>query len=379
MGLDVSGVDTTGLDDLIAGIETEFGALENPLDALVGTWGELFDENKAGDVLGAALDVVGQKMAAAMLSGFSSAMSNAYANWVDTVNQNVLGAMAAPLEDARANGKGLINAMIDAGVMEEAIGRLITWSDDIAIQIETWTSGLATTIGTWLSTQATNLSTWFTERLTDVTTWLGNVWTTFSTKMTELGTLISTKWEEYKTSIETWWGKAQTFLEDIDLLQVGKDILDGLWSGLKNKWSGIKKWLEDKAALVEGIWRKISGTQSPSKKMQAVGLDLMGGLELGMETRWAKVERSAARMADSLMGGFSSSALAPVPAGMSMAMSGLALGGPTSGDAGPTERTLHLILDIPGMGRAIGQVTENTKTGEMSAGRLTLHGTSKSV
>jgi len=370
-------------DTLIGELDTIFGGLDEEVGTTADIWGGLFDENAIGDVLGGTMDIVGQRMADSMLTGFQTAMGTRYDTWVDTVNQNVLGPMAAPLEDARENGKGLINALIDAGVMSEAWERLTTWCGEIATHIETWAGEIATTVTTWLTERTTELTTWFSERLTQFTTWLGEVWTTFSTKLTELWTLISTKFQEIKTEIETRWGEAQTFLEDIDLLQVGKDILDGFWDGLKDKWSGIKTWLEDKAASVESLWRRITRTGSPSKVMYEVGADDMAGLGLGMEDQFKQVVTSMQRMANELIstagGGMMMPALA-MP-GVSVAGSGLLMDPtvPASAGAAHGPQSIHLVLDIPGFGQAVGEVTAKTKLGESFAGHLTLHGSSKRV
>jgi len=49
------------------------------------------------------------------------------------------------------------------------------------------------------------------------------------------------------------------------------------------------------------------------------------------------------------------------------------------GAAEPQEMTLNLLLEIPGLGQATGQVTASTKQGEATSMRLTLHGAAKSV
>lgn len=50
--------------------------------------------------------------------------------------------------------------------------------------------------------------------------------------------------------IEEWWNKAVEFLKGIDLKQIGKDIINSLWNGLKSMWDSVASWFE-------GIGKKV--------------------------------------------------------------------------------------------------------------------------
>jgi hypothetical protein len=372
LGLEIPPIDTTSLDGMLAELDEEFGKLTSPAETLVDTWASLFGSEKTGDILGTAMDLVGQKMADALIRGASKSLGGAFdrmlgsmgstgeSNAVDRWAEEKL---AAPLNAFIANAGTAISTWADtqATALETWFGERVTHFTNVVTEIETGAANWKTTIDTWLADQATALGTWFTDRLTDFTTWLGNVWTTFSTKLGELWTLISTKFQEIKTEIETKWGQAQQFLEDIDLFQIGKDILGGLLDGLKNKWSGIASWLAEKAAWVEEKWRAITRTRSPSQVFAGIGEDLMAGLDAGLRQGFPAVERTTAEQAMALPMGMAANTAPSTPAA----------------PAGPS--SIHLVLNIPGLGQAVGEVTPATKMGEAWSGKLNLHASAKSV
>lgn len=85
-----------------------------------------------------------------------------------------------------------------------------------------------------------------------------------------------------------------------EFLQIGRDLLQGFWDGLTEKWAKVKAWLEEKAALAATIWKKITGSNSPSKVFADIGRDLMAGLQIGMESGIRNLGTSATQMAQAL-------------------------------------------------------------------------------
>lgn len=87
-------------------------------------------------------------------------------------------------------------------------------------------------------------------------------------------------------------------------VSIGAEIVNGLWSGLKSKWDGVKSWLTNAAAaLPEGV-KKVLGINSPSRVFKLIGHDTMSGLHLGLSEKGGQavhavtqVARQMARMA----------------------------------------------------------------------------------
>jgi phage-related protein len=66
------------------------------------------------------------------------------------------------------------------------------------------------------------------------------------------------------------------------LYNAGRDILQGLWNGLKSIWSSISGWISDKVNSIPSMFRGILGIRSPSVVMAGIGENVMAGLQRGL-------------------------------------------------------------------------------------------------
>lgn len=99
-------------------------------------------------------------------------------------------------------------------------------------------------------------------------------------------------WEDIKEI----WGNVMTFFEGIDLVQTGKDILqgliDGLWDMAENVWNAAKD-------IASGIGEKIANILdlgSPSKVLMGMGEDTGAGLAIGIKNSMGQVKAMASKM-----------------------------------------------------------------------------------
>jgi hypothetical protein len=69
------------------------------------------------------------------------------------------------------------------------------------------------------------------------------------------------------------------------MLEVGRQIIDGLWQGISERWAALKAKVASIANSVTDIFRKETDTHSPSRVFARLGGDLMAGLALGIEQR----------------------------------------------------------------------------------------------
>lgn len=84
------------------------------------------------------------------------------------------------------------------------------------------------------------------------------------------------------------------------MAQIGRDILSGLWSGLTERFEGIKTGLTDFAGgMVTSIKERL-GIQSPSTVFKEIGVNIMEGLGIGLETTGEQVEAKMGTITDSL-------------------------------------------------------------------------------
>jgi TP901 family phage tail tape measure protein len=73
------------------------------------------------------------------------------------------------------------------------------------------------------------------------------------------------------------------------MVEIGGQIIDGLWQGLKGKFASVKEGLTSFASGLAGSVRSTLGIQSPSTVMQEIGKNIMQGLGLGIAGEAAAV------------------------------------------------------------------------------------------
>lgn len=68
------------------------------------------------------------------------------------------------------------------------------------------------------------------------------------------------------------------------LTNIGRDIVNGLWNGLKGAWQGFLDWWNGVIGGIADVAKKILGIQSPSRVFRhEVGMQIPAGVELGIK------------------------------------------------------------------------------------------------
>jgi len=103
-------------------------------------------------------------------------------------------------------------------------------------------------------------------------------------KWDEVVAYIKAKWGELVAYLKTQWDAVVAYLaaQKDALFAVGRDLIDGLWRGIQERWSALKEKVAGIANAITGIFRSETETKSPSRVFAALGSDLMRGLELGI-------------------------------------------------------------------------------------------------
>ena len=73
-------------------------------------------------------------------------------------------------------------------------------------------------------------------------------------------------------------------------IDVGKNIIDGIKSGIKNAWNNLVKWFKGLFGDLIGIAKKILGIASPSKVFKKIGGFTAEGFGVGFEDEFAHVK-----------------------------------------------------------------------------------------
>lgn len=85
-------------------------------------------------------------------------------------------------------------------------------------------------------------------------------------------------------AIKSLWKKAEDFLRSINLVEIGKNIVSGLWNGIKSMWGNMVNWVSEKANGFISSVKGVFGIKSPSRRMRdEVGVHLPTGIAAGIE------------------------------------------------------------------------------------------------
>ncbi|WP_062105210.1 hypothetical protein [Bacillus niameyensis] len=185
-----------------------------------------------------------------------------------------------------------------------------------------------------------------------------------STKFQEFKNIVSKTWKDIKTSVKTTidevlanvknkfedlknsgrnkmnethnqivevWNKIKTFLKNIDLKQIGKDIIQGLINGITSKITAVTNAVKSVTSAITGKIKSILDIHSPSRVLEKLGIHTGEGLELGILGTVKNVAKAAGKMA-----------MAAIPEANELnvstatdAMKLLALSGKGGGEEGP--------------------------------------------
>ena len=94
---------------------------------------------------------------------------------------------------------------------------------------------------------------------------------------------VETAWTDITTAISDAWTEIETFLTEIDLLQIGKDAIQGLLDGMKEAWEGIKAWIGSRVDDLPQWIKDALGITSPPDWAIQMGEDIVAGLQAGLD------------------------------------------------------------------------------------------------
>ncbi|MBP1849697.1 hypothetical protein [Rhizobium halophytocola] len=89
------------------------------------------------------------------------------------------------------------------------------------------------------------------------------------------------------------------------MLEIGGQIIEGLWNGIKAKWDSVKSGVSNIAGSITSSIKSTLGIHSPSQVMHEVGVNVMQGLQNGMDSLQGNVVASATTTAEGVRGAFS--------------------------------------------------------------------------
>lgn len=88
-----------------------------------------------------------------------------------------------------------------------------------------------------------------------------------------------------------------------DFTDFGKNIIDGLTKGIKDKWNSVKDTFKDLTDGIKGFFTDETEIHSPSRVFMGYGNYLVEGLQLGINNTAWKAQQAAKGLADKMMPG----------------------------------------------------------------------------
>ena len=120
-------------------------------------------------------------------------------------------------------------------------------------------------------------------------------------KLDEMKTAVDSKMTEVKTKITTKWNEAENFLKKVDLIQVGKDIINGLVKGIDSMGDAVWKKVEGIADGITSTAKRVLGIKSPSRVFKQIGLWTGEGLVIGLNESSPKVNKAMSDIGDGIL------------------------------------------------------------------------------
>lgn len=175
-----------------------------------------------------------------------------------------------------------------------------TWNNMKQGAIDTWNSMKQFFVDLWESIKTNTINMWNAIKDGVATAWENTKTAVINTAK---GIVNGAKqaWEDLKTGVSNAIDKVkETFdqIRQIDLLQIGKDIIDGLVKGIKGKIEDVKNAVKDIAGSITGKIKDILNIHSPSRVMAELGMFTSQGLANGMLDGARYVDRASSQIAD---------------------------------------------------------------------------------
>lgn len=106
-------------------------------------------------------------------------------------------------------------------------------------------------------------------------------------------------WNAIKGIGEDIWANIEKFFSDVDLVQIGKDMLQGLIDGIKNMAGNVTGAIKDVVGGAISGAKSLLGIKSPSRVFKDIGSDTGEGLAIGISDMQGAVAQATQSLADS--------------------------------------------------------------------------------
>ncbi|MBS1968665.1 MAG: tape measure protein [Bdellovibrionales bacterium] len=115
-----------------------------------------------------------------------------------------------------------------------------------------------------------------------------------------LRSVVSSSMSGVTSAIRSGWNNARSFLTSINLVSVGKNIVQGLINGIGSMMTAVSDKISEVASSITGGIKKRMGIKSPSRVTTKLGVYIGEGLRNGIQKSGAAAAKMAVKVADNV-------------------------------------------------------------------------------
>lgn len=182
---------------------------------------------------------------------------------------------------------------------------ILTWLSELPGRLYEWAVNTFEQVKTAVSTKMTEIYDKIVEKWNAVITWMselpGRLWDSATAALQRMLDGIVEKATEIKDMVADGWNSAIEFLENIDLVQLGRDAIDGFIDGIWDTIGDIGDAVSGVADSVVGGLKDLLDINSPSRVMRdQIGRFIPQGIAAGITEDADSIQKTLDNVAGSL-------------------------------------------------------------------------------
>ncbi len=137
-----------------------------------------------------------------------------------------------------------------------AVGKVVQWTTDVWNHLKEAIPQIISDIGTWFSELPGRIWEWLVESFNRIVQWAVDIYNKAKEAITNFLKAFVEGLKKLPGKFKEWFTKAIDFLKTLpaQMLQIGKDIFNGLWNGLKSIWEKISGWIDGVVQKIRSIF-----------------------------------------------------------------------------------------------------------------------------
>lgn len=163
----------------------------------------------------------------------------------------------------------------------KAVAIFNDWKEKVAETVASWVETVKHKIGDWVNETRARFEWWRDKIIDVIDDFIDINMTKFTTWKNNMMALIKpvTDWfkNRWQDLIEWWDQHVQPWVER------GKQIIQGLWDGVRDKWGEFSAWVRHKWEDLKNSFSNAFGIHSPSTVFEDYGKNIVVGLTRGID------------------------------------------------------------------------------------------------